>query len=103
MLVVYVKLFNLVIKNMYHPPLCPAVSFYDCMEEMECELSALGSPVQNIMVASDVNFPAVDWQNRTMTIIPWVVIEGSCRNCCTLWMVGRWNSTQIDLQDKTLF
>ena len=62
----------MVLVNMYRPPLCPASSLFNSIEDLERVLSQLGNPVPNIIVAGDLNFPAVGWQSRSSRAGCWV-------------------------------
>lgn len=64
--VVYVTLLKLTVVNIYRPPNCTTVSFSEIMNKVR-ELPLLRvSPLQDIVVLGDFNFPRVKWPDGSI-------------------------------------
>lgn len=61
--VLIVKLTNpdVVLVNIYRPPNASSVSFKEIVNKLESVIIALGTPLPNVFMIGDFNFPGVDW------------------------------------------
>ena len=50
-----------VLVNMYRPPNATSITFNDIVQKTESTIDSLESPLPNIIIVGDFNFPGIDW------------------------------------------
>ena len=57
---------NLVLSNIYRPPVCDMVSFGEYLKYINIDISACGCPEPTIFIFGDFNFPIIDWETKIL-------------------------------------
>ena len=52
---------------MYRPPSCPAEAFNDIISRSQALILSIPSPLPNVFMIRDFNFPDIDWTNRVLS------------------------------------
>ena len=71
--ILYFKTENLLFATFYRPPNCPSLMFRETLNILEQQIVKFDSPVPNIMIIGDFNFPFIDWTTD--------VFRGGNREC----------------------
>lgn len=73
LLILYIKSQHLLIVTIYRPPDCPQQKFTDMLNITSAEINKLNSPMPDIVISGDFNFPIINWQTE--------VIQGGRSEC----------------------
>ena len=68
---------------MYHPPSCPAEDFNDIISRSQEFILSILSPLRNIIMLGDFNFPDINWTNPDLNC-PYAIPLISLSDCLFL-------------------
>ena len=69
---------DLIIILMYRPPSCPAEAFNNIISRSQTLILSMPSPLPNIIMLGDFNFPGIDWTNPDLSctyVIPFISLS----------------------------
>lgn len=65
-LAVWIRQLNLVVVVVYRPPTCEMTNFGPSLDLIRSKIEGLGTPMQNIVILGDFNFPSMCWKKGAM-------------------------------------
>ena len=62
----FIKDIDVIFINMYRPPACPSNKFLEPLAKIRGILQSLPTPMPNIMLTGDLNFPLIKWDSESV-------------------------------------